>query len=150
LRRLSSDVARLPALTVVTAPRRIVSLIYEALLLFAVLFAGTLTYLLFVRFFSLTLPRSLLQAYLLLLAAGYFIPQWVRGGQTLPMKTWHIRLVNRDGNAISWRQALVRYIAAVVSWLLLGAGYLWAALDKDRQFLHDRLAGTCLVMVEDA
>ena len=126
------------------------SLVYEALLLFAVLFAAAFAYFIVSRFLPFTLPRRAFQAYLMLLAAAYFIIQWIRGGQTLPMKTWHIRLVSRDGGAVSCHQALIRYIAAMASWLTLGAGYLWAVVDRDRQFLHDRLAGTRLVATDES
>jgi len=143
------DAPGFPALPSATALRRCLSLIYEALLLFAVLFAGSFAYFAVSRLVPFILPRSVFQAYLLLLAAAYFVSQWVRGGQTLPMKTWRIRLVSGDGSTVSSRQAVIRYIAAIASWLALGAGYLWAILDKDGQFLHDRLAGTRLVVAED-
>jgi uncharacterized RDD family membrane protein YckC len=126
------------------------SLVYEALLLLAVLFAGSFAYFIVSRLLPFTPPRSAFQAYLIVLAAAYFITQWMRGGQTLPMKTWHIRLVSRDGTAISARQASIRYIAGMASWLMLGAGYLWAIADPDGQFLHDRLAGTRLVAMDES
>lgn len=137
---------RLPGARGVT---RSVCLIYEALLLFAVLFAASFVYLLLFRALSFAPPRSVLQAYLAVVAGAYFVGQWTRGGQTLPMKTWRIKLVSRNGGAVSCRQALVRYVVAVAGSLALGAGYLWALIDTEGQFLHDRLAGTRVISVED-
>ena len=89
--------------------------------------------------------RPLLQLYLAALAALYFIWQWCHGGQTLPMKTWRFRLVCTDGGPVAWPRALHRYVIAVLGFLAVGLGFLWALVDRDRQFLHDRLSGTALV-----
>jgi uncharacterized RDD family membrane protein YckC len=84
------------------------------------------------------------QVYLLFVAGTYFIWQWQRG-QTLPMKTWRMRLVTSSGNAVSFWQAVARYLFAVLGLLIAGLGFFWALVDPERQFLHDRLAGTRLV-----
>jgi uncharacterized RDD family membrane protein YckC len=91
--------------------------------------------------------RLLFQAYLLLVAGAYFIWFWRRGGQTLAMKTWRLRLVDTRGGALTPRLALARFVLAALGTLCLGAGFLWALVDRDRQFLHDRLAGTRIVSV---
>jgi uncharacterized RDD family membrane protein YckC len=64
---------------------------------------------------------------------------WLRGGQTLAMKAWRIRLVGA-----SPARALARFVLALVL-VPTGISILWALLDADRQFLHDRIAGTRLV-----
>ena len=61
------------------------------------------------------------------------------------MKTWKLRLVSADGGPVSVRRAALRYLLACLSVALAGAGLVWAAFDRDRQFLHDRLAGTRIV-----
>lgn len=126
--------------------RRLLCLLYEALLLTAVGFAATLVFLAAVQLAGVETPRPLLQVYLLLVAGGYFVPQW-RAGQTLPMRTWRIRVVSAAGEPLTAKRAVVRYVLAVLSSLLLGAGYVWALADPDRQFLHDRLARTRLIAV---
>jgi len=63
----------------------------------------------------------------------------------LPMKTLRIRLVDRNGDTVSVRLAIRRYLLALVSLALCGAGFVWAIVDQDRQFLHDRLAGTRII-----
>lgn len=127
--------------------RRFLSLVYEALLLAAVLFAGTLPALLLMQHAAPVLTRPLLQLYLFALCGGYFVWQWLRGGQTLPMKTWRLRLVMRDGTPLTLYRGIYRYVFASLGLALFGAGFLWAFIDRERQFLHDRLAGTRIVSV---
>jgi uncharacterized RDD family membrane protein YckC len=124
--------------------RRAASLVYEALLLSAVLWCAGLLFALIEQQLAWTHARLLYQAYLLLISGAYFVWHWVRG-QTLPMKTWHIKLVTESGNPVSKRQALARYLIGTAGLLLLGVGFLWAFVDRERQFLHDRLAGTRIV-----
>ena len=72
---------------------------------------------------------------------GYF---WTHGGQTLGMLAWKYRLVRKDGRQITWRDALLRYLAATVSLLPFGAGFLWKLFDPQELTWHDRLSGTRL------
>ena len=123
--------------------RRLASLLYESLLLFAVAFLGTWLF----QFAAGTVRiegwrAHLLQAFLLALFASYFLWCWLRGGQTLAMKTWRIRLVD-----VTPRKALLRFLYALVL-VPTGISLLWALFDRDRQFLHDRLAGTRLALVK--
>ena len=90
----------------------------------------------------------LLQIFLLALFAAYFLWCWLRGGQTLAMKAWRIRLVAKDGHArLAPRAALLRFICALLLVPTL-IGIAWAYVDRDRQFLHDRLAGSLLIPVQ--
>jgi uncharacterized RDD family membrane protein YckC len=163
-----------PAADAASIARRLASMVYEGLLLFAVAFAGT-----WVFFFASGghpiegMLRHLLQLYLAILFAGYFLWCWLRGGQTLAMKAWRIRVIAPGHARLPPRLALARLIYAAVSvgafvvavvaafahrdmWLsfaslsLCGLGLGWALVDRDRQFLHDRLAGTRLVQVAKA
>jgi len=125
--------------------RRLASMIYESLLAFAIAFFAAMP------FYGATsgrlsgFSRSLFQIYLIVILGLYFVWCWHRGGQTLPMKTWKLRLVSADGGPVSVRRAALRYLLACLSVALAGAGLVWAAFDRDRQFLHDRLAGTRIV-----
>ena len=120
-------------------PRRLAALAYEAVLLFAVGFFAA--WLFFFgsggRDATSGGTRHLLQLFILAVFAAYFLWCWLRGGQTLAMRAWGIRLVD-----VTPRKALVRFALAAA---LLPVSILWALLDRDRQFLHDRLAGTRLV-----
>lgn len=89
--------------------------------------------------------RHIFQLYLLLVFGIYFVACWTRKGSTLPMQTWNIRLVSADGGRLRMGRALLRYALAWPSLMFCGVGILWAFVDRDRQFLHDRLAGTKVV-----
>ncbi|WP_144638789.1 RDD family protein [Bordetella genomosp. 13] len=148
--------------------RRFACMMYEGVLLFGIVFLAD--YLLD----TLTQSRHALalrpqrQAWLFLVIGIYFVLCWRRGGQTLPMKTWHIRLVDRDGQRpgaarLAWRYVLIwPPMLAVIGLISLGstltgwrsvdmlvvvapfASFLWTWVDAEGQFLHDRLAGTRL------
>lgn len=92
--------------------------------------------------------RWLLQGISLLTISAYFLWCWTHGGQTLAMKTWRIRVTLESGAPLSFSTALRRYLFACTGLMLGGIGLWWALLDRDSQFLHDRLAGTRLVLVE--
>lgn len=124
------------------------SLIYEALLLAALLLGGSLGFLVLVGHLDPLAVRPALQAFLFVLTGTYFLWQWTHGGQTLAMKTWRLRLVTAAGTPLNVRQAAVRYLFAVCGILLCGIGLAWAWFDPDRQFLHDRLAGTRIIREE--
>ncbi|KIO47720.1 RDD family protein, partial [Nitrosospira sp. NpAV] len=75
----------------------------------------------------------------------YFIWFWTHGGQTLAMQTWKLQLVSANGGKVTTQQAMVRYLMAVIGISFLGFGLLWALFNRDRQFLHDKLAGTRII-----
>lgn len=118
---------------------------YETLLAVAVLWGAALPFGMAEDLLGIPHLRGVFQAYLGLVAGVYFVWQWVHGGQTLPMKTWGLRLVGDDGGSVPPRQATLRYFAALAGAFALGAGFLWALVDRDRKFLHDRLARTRIV-----
>ncbi|MEK7771329.1 MAG: RDD family protein [Pseudomonadota bacterium] len=125
--------------------RRIICLIYESLLLLAVLFIASFIFHLIFRDTNAVYFRPLFQFYLLVIMGYYFIWFWTHGGQTLAMQTWKMRVVSADGSSLTKKQAITRYLLALVGILLFGTGIIWALFDRDRQFLHDRLAGTRII-----
>jgi uncharacterized RDD family membrane protein YckC len=135
--------------TATTTPaisRRLVSMLYDALLLVGVLAATLLApYTLIAAFTQHIASPTLLKAHTFLVLLLYFVWFWIHGGQTLAMKTWHLRLTMADGRPVSLLQGLIRYLLAWPSLCLFGVGILWALVDRDRQFLHDRLAGTRVI-----
>ena len=130
--------------------RRLASLVYDMLLLLAIFFFAALIFLLFFGSALKAPARQFFQAYLWLISAAYFIWCWLHGGQTLAMKTWHIRLVNLSGAALTLNQAAGRYVLASLGLILFGIGFIWALFDKNGLFLHDRLMGSRLVIPEKA
>lgn len=122
-------------------PRRLASMVYEAVLLFAVgFFAAWLFYFASGGHDATSGGlRHLLQLFIGTVFAAYFLWCWLRGGQTLAMKAWRIRLVD-----VTPARALARFaLAALLVPTLISI--LWSFLDREGQFLHDRLAGTRLV-----
>ena len=140
--------------------------LYEGMLMFGVVFiAGYL-------FSTLSQTRNALdnrhgmQAFLFVVFGIYFTWFWHKG-QTLAMKTWHIRVVDSAGQALSQPRAMLRYVlswlwflppllftmpfglsAAEVGVLLAGWIAVWAVLARfhpQGQFWHDALAGTRLI-----
>jgi len=128
--------------------RRLLSMIYELLLLVAVLFIAGLIFHLIFRDTDSPFFKIVFQLYLLSVAGIDLIWFWTHGGQTLAMQTWKLRVISADGKKISMRQAIVRYLFAVTGISFFGCGILWALFDRDRQFLHDRLAGTRIINVD--
>ena len=127
--------------------RRFASLAYEVLLVLALSFFAGFAFQGASASLLEGVSRHLFRAYLFLVIGLYFIPCWIRGGQTLPMKAWGLKLVSKHGAPVTAAGATARYLIAWVSLSMLGLGFLWAEWDSERQFLHDRLAGTRIVRI---
>ena len=80
-----------------------------------------------------------------LVTGAYAVVSWRRGGQTLGMRPWRLKLVSADGTAPDWRALSVRYAMATLSLLLGGLGFWWAWIDRERLTWHDRASGTRMV-----
>ena len=76
------------------------------------------------------------------LTGAYAMVSWRRGGQTLGMRPWRLRVIGSEGDAPTWRAVLVRYLVGTASLLLGGLGFWWAWIDRDRLTWHDRASGT--------
>lgn len=125
-------------------------MLYESLLLLGVLSVTfMLPHLAIGIGMHLVLPGAVLLTHLMLVLLAYFLWFWRRGGQTLAMQTWKLRLESAlTGNGVTLPQATLRFALCCPSLLFFGAGLIWAVFDRDRQFLHDRLAGTRIVSVD--
>jgi uncharacterized RDD family membrane protein YckC len=124
--------------------RRLACAAYELLILAALALVATFPFLALAGDSTSGLRRHLLQAYVFAVVGAYLVGFWTRGGQTLAMKTWRIRVESADGGRVGAARATARYLLAFAGAAALGIGFLWAFLDRDGQFLHDRLAGTRL------
>lgn len=122
--------------------RRLVCLLYEGLVVFSILLIGFLLPQIVLSGFGWIAGAKALWLHVFLLLMAYFVWCWLNGGQTLPMKTWKLRVVDESNRPLRPLQAVLRYLVAWPSILLFGIGILWALVDKDQQFLHDRVAGT--------
>lgn len=139
---------------------------YEGILLFGVVFIAGYLFGTLSQTRNAMDNRNALQAFLFVVFGIYFVWFWAKG-QTLAMKTWNIRVVDRDGKAISQSRALGRYVlcwvwflppliavqpfklnGAEVGVITLGWIAVWAVLSRFQaqgQFWHDVWAGTRLV-----
>lgn len=79
------------------------------------------------------------------LTGAYALLSWRRGGQTLGMRPWRLKLVGTGEAAPHWRALAIRYAVGSVSLLLGGLGFWWAWIDRDRLTWHDRASGTRMV-----
>jgi uncharacterized RDD family membrane protein YckC len=150
-------------------PRRMACWLYEGLLMFGVVFIAGYLFGTLSQTRNAMDNRHALQAFLFVIFGIYFVWLWAKG-QTLAMKTWDIRVVDRAYQPITQARALLRY---VLSWLwflppliaiapfqlsgpesvviIMGWIAIWAILSRfhpERQFWHDALAGTRLISVK--
>lgn len=142
--------------------RRLASLLYEGILLFGVAFIAAYLFLALTQSTYPIAPPMLqvFQAYMFAVTGLYFVWCWRHGGQTLPMKTWKMRLGDSTGRPLSLGRAWWRYTLIWASLLpalalyalgfkwglaLLPLPLAWALIDPDGQFLYDRLARTAIV-----
>lgn len=127
--------------------RRMLALCYEFILLLGIWFVVSFLFHLVFRDPNASYFRPLFQFYLLSIGGIYFTWFWTHGGQTLAMQTWRMKLVSIDGmdDRVTVQQAVKRYVMAVIGISFLGIGLWWAWFDRDRQFLHDRLAHTRII-----
>lgn len=160
-----------PSVTMAAPPglaRRFAAFLYEGVLLFGVVFFAGFLYSVLTRQQHALQGRVGMGLFLFVVLGCYFVGFWTRSGQTLAMKTWHLRVVDAGGRPLRAGRALLRY---VLSWLwfmpallsawafglhdggaiygLLAAGVLAylgvARLHPQRQFLHDAICGTRVI-----
>jgi len=126
--------------------RRLAALFYDLLLLIAVLFFASA---LAVAINQGPIPEDNLwfKLYLLLVVYLFFAWFWIHGGETLGMRAWRLQLRSTDGDCITWRITLIRFLTAIPSLLFFGCGYWWSLIDPKKRSWHDRLSNSqvCLL-----
>lgn len=128
--------------------RRLGSALYDLLLNVAIAMVATLPFIAVFGDSTAGWRRHALQAWVLGWIGVYYVWFWTHGGQTLPMQTWRIKLVRADtGGPVNGGRAMHRYLLALLGLAAAGIGFAWALVDRERRFLHDRLAGTAIVEV---
>lgn len=155
--------------------RRLAAMVYEAFLLFAMFVPTLVVMLLLGALFGADKQRfsgwvgSLFALLPVLVWGVYFVWCWQRGGRTLAMKAWRLRLHAADGSPPGRGRCIARYVLALFAFGSAGVGLLmlrnhanelrywallaplaismlWALVDRERQFLYDRVAGTKMVL----
>jgi uncharacterized RDD family membrane protein YckC len=153
-----------------TVKRRLIAMVYETFLLLAVEMLAVALFLIVTRNNHAPVFQYAMKVWLFVVTGAYFVWGWTNSGHTLAMKTWRMQVVTADHARLPLTTAIVRYLLAW-GWFLpallactalglkdkgqVGAAIavgvlgwsLTAFLDRDRRFLHDRLAGTRIVVL---
>lgn len=128
---------------------RLLALVYDAVIALALVFVISALALAVKPDHRPVQPGSIAAAveFLLLWATlgAYAVVSWRRGGQTIGMKPWRLKVLTVDGLQVPWRQLLLRYSVASLS---LGTVLLWCLFDAERRGLHDIVSGTLLVRLQ--
>lgn len=120
------------------------AIVYDLFLLAAILFVATAVALPLNSGVAFTSKQFLYPVYLLLISFIFFGWFWTHGGQTLGMRAWKIKVLTNNHEPINWNQALIRFIAAIVSWGVFALGFLWIFIDKKNRGWHDYLSHTAI------
>jgi len=124
--------------------RRIGAMMYDSLLLLALMFVGTLPFVALNDGESVDSGNTNYQLTLILIIFFFFVGFWSRSGRTLGMQSWGLRVETPTGEQPNFRQCSIRFLAALLSWVPLAAGFWWQLFDRDGLAWHDRLSGTRL------
>jgi uncharacterized RDD family membrane protein YckC len=135
--------------------RRFAALIYDALLLAALLLIFTTVSVMLLARTAIVPETAGLWAYvyraaLLAIIVGYYVVNWTRSGQTLGMRAWRLRAVDAQGRRMNLRAALLRCLCGVLAWAPAALGVLWLYLDSEHLAVQDRLSGTRVLHLKRA
>ena len=130
--------------------RRLAALLYDSVLLLALLVAFT-SGAVFLNHGVAVEPKTagawfyLYDAGLIGVIAGYYLLNWTRSGQTLGMRAWHLRAVTESGKPLTLKAAALRAVFGLLAWTPAALGVLWLYLDPEHLAVHDRLSKTRVV-----
>ena len=122
--------------------KQLAAMVYDSLLIFAVLFLATALVLIFNRGEAIV-ASPLFSLYLILILFSFYAWFWTKSGQTLGMRVWKIRIVSEFGGNPSWGVSYLRLLFALISIAFLGIGYFWC-LFKSYTW-HDRLSQNLII-----
>lgn len=125
--------------------RRLAAVVYDALLILALLMVF--------GFIGVAVTKGEANAHWLFKLLVWLVPVafytyfWRKGGQTLGMQAWRLRVQTVQGQRISRRQAGLRLVGGLAAWLCLGLGFVWLLFDAHKRAWPDLLSGTQVVVV---
>jgi len=126
--------------------RRLAAMLYDGLLILALLFLATLPFIALRGGEPVEGDNNFAyQLILCLVIYSFFVGFWVRSGRTLGMQSWRLQLETMDGSKVNFKVATLRFFASLVSLVPAGLGFFWALWDKDRLTWHDRISKTRIV-----
>ncbi|WP_355661215.1 RDD family protein [Halomonas salifodinae] len=124
---------------------RLGAMIYDGLVVIAIWVA--------LGFFAVAINQGeanetpLFHSVLLVATFAFFAFSWMRGGMTLGMQAWRLRVQTPEGISITLTQALLRFFAGLASWAALGLGYWWILFDAEKRSWSDIVSGTRVVVL---
>lgn len=124
---------------------RLAAFLYDALLLIALWFVVGGIAVIINGGEGIADNNPFMRAAMFLIWVWFNVHFWRRGGQTLGMRAWRLRLLTTNGENLSLLQCLLRLVAAVPSFALAGLGYFWILIDKDKLAWHDRYSETRVI-----
>ena len=148
----STPAASYPVPVAASFPRRLIAMVYDFFLLLAVLMLAAYPAVILLHGGEAFTPgedwlaENLFRLYLVTVAYLFFAWFWTHGGQTLGMRAWRLRVTDLEGKPIGWDRALLRYVAAILSWAALGLGFLWILVDPQKRAWHDILSRTRIIV----
>ena len=130
--------------------RRFAALLYDAVLLAALLIAYTAATSIFTHGSALLSETVgdwvyVYRAGLLAVIGGYYLINWTRSGETLGMRALHLRVVTDVGIIMPLKTAALRLLCALLAWPPAAIGVLWLYVDPEHLAIHDRLSTTRVV-----
>jgi uncharacterized RDD family membrane protein YckC len=125
--------------------RRLATIVYDGAIVLALLMLATLLASLLGLGQQTALRDPGFTLYLLLIWYLYLAWCWHKGGMTVGMRAWRVRIEDNLGQNPGWGKATIRFLASLLSAAALGIGFLWSLGDKRKRTWHDILSGTRLV-----
>lgn len=125
--------------------RRLAAILYDATIVLALVMLAALVAMLLGMGQKTAFRDIGFTLYLLSVWYLYLAWCWRRGGMTVGMRAWRIRIESDSGQKPTWWQTIVRFLASLLSAALFGAGFLWSLVDSRNRTWHDLLSGTRLL-----
>lgn len=125
--------------------RRLAAIVYDSVVVLALLMLAALVAMLLGVGQKTAFRDPGFTLYLLAVWYLYLAWCWTKGGMTVGMRAWRIRIENDQGRTPSWGKTVIRFLVSLLSAALLGAGFLWSLVDKNYRTWHDIVSGTRLV-----
>ena len=122
--------------------RRIGAMIYDFFLVFAL---WMITGFIAVAIAGDNVAGAAFGSLLFVEAFGFYTFFWIYEGQTLGMRAWNLRLISTQNPRITLREALLRFVVSLLSWIPLGLGHWWMLVDPYQRSWPDRLSNTRVI-----
>jgi len=127
--------------------RRVLVVLYDGIILIGLLMIGSALALPFGDIHKTAFQDFWFTLWLMLICFAYLGGCWHYGGMTVGMRAWKVKLINQQGELVSWPGCLLRFFVAAISLATFGMGFLWALYDPKNRAWHDLAASTLLIKI---